>query len=153
MHQFTVWQEESRETSNHCQTIVKQHTRHPIEGAYSVCTRKTLLAVCCSLSYVIVLFYQNEDTQFLMFPMHVRHCVQCFLPRGMQSCDQVYIVINIHVYFKMKTYELIRSECVSSQCNRREEIEKQVITTHTNTTEGTYSDTCMFLLHVTHCVQ
>ena len=33
-----------------------------------------------------------------------------------------------YVYFKMETYFLIRSECTSAQCSRREEIEKQVNT-------------------------
>ena len=44
-----------------------------------------------------------------------------------------------YVYFKMETYILIRSECTSAQCCSREEIEKQIITTHTNTTEGVYT--------------
>ena len=64
--------------------------------------------------------------------MHVRHCVLCFLPRGTKSWDLVCSLI-------METYQLILSECTSSQCSGREEIEKQVITTHTNTTEGVYS--------------
>ena len=62
-------------------------------------------------------------------------------PRGIQSCDQV----RSHKYqciFQMETYKLIKSECTSSQCSRRVEIKKQVITTHTNTTEGAYSVKC-----------
>ena len=56
-----------------------------------------------------------------------------------------------YVYFKMETYVLIRNECTSAQCSRRKEKKKQVVTTHTNTTEGVYSVKCMFSLHVRHC--
>ena len=73
----------------------------------------------------------------VMFPMHVRYCVQSFLLRGMQCYYQ-----SSHKYectFKIETYELVRSECTSPQGSSRGEIEKQVVTTYRNTIEGVYS--------------
>ena len=52
------------------------------------------------------------------------------------------LLLNSHKYegtFKMETYKLVRSECTSPQGSRRGKIEKQVVTTYRNTTEGVYS--------------
>ena len=62
--------------------------------------------------------------------------------------------INISVYFLMETYgELIRSECTSAQCSRREEIGKQVITVTHKHYWRCIQCKCMFSLHVRYCAQ
>ena len=72
---------------------------------------------------------------------HNSPCFHCIMYSVffLEKCKVLikYVGINIRVYFIMATYdELIRSECTSTQCSRREEIEKKIITTHTNTTKG-----------------